>query len=324
MSKRSIGLVFLLVCFCALLSGAPSVWAEEWPTKHITMIVPFNAGGGADVSARLLAKHWEKELGVKVVVENRPGAQGQVGATHFLSLPDDGEYVLAGAQIYYSTNIILQDAPYAIDDIAALNFTEIDPCCLVVTPESPYRTFAELHAAIQANPGKLRLGVDRGSPVTIMAHALKEHFNWDIKIINYEGGPQMQTALLGKHIDMGVGVFMSCLGKERFLALWSNERHPAIPDVPTLNEVMGKELPLVGMSRFIAVRSSVKEKYPERYRVLLETLEKTHRNPDYLQELEKSGRIKVTRWLGPDKSGELNRRLHEMTVQYKELLSGSK
>lgn len=127
---RSLCVFTLLVCLSAALFACREKEAtacDKWPSKSIKLIVPFNTGGGLDASARLLAKYWEKELGVKIAVENRGGANGQIGTTYFMGLPDDGSNVLMSAQLFYSANIIVQNAPFSIDDLAVLNALESDP-----------------------------------------------------------------------------------------------------------------------------------------------------------------------------------------------------
>lgn len=329
MKKRIALLVGFLALFAVFVSGkegvasAASAQEEKWPTGNLTLVVPFNAGGGLDASARLLAKYWETELGVKLIIDNRGGANGQVGTSYFMRQPDDGSYILVGAQIYYSSNILLQGAKYTIDDVFVLNYLEIDPCCLAVSPNSPYKTFEDVNAAIKANPGKIRVGVTAGSPAAIMTQYLIDELGWNVKIVNYDGGTERLTALMGGHIDVGMSTLTSSINNEKILALWAETRNPAIPDVPTLRELFKKDLPFVGTSRFVGVHSSMKEKYPKRYQILLSTLEKTHKNPEYQQALKNSGRDMVTYWFGPEESNRLNHELHESAVQYKDSLGGS-
>lgn len=314
--------VFLCVMSLSLVATSSSAAesAAKWPSKPLTMVVPFGAGGGLDASARLLAKFWEKELGVKIVIANRDGAAGQIGTTSYMNLPDDGSNILMGAQIFYSTNILLQNAPYSIDDISVLNFTEIDRDCLSVMPDSPYQSFEALNAAIKANPGKIRLSTTNGSPAAVLIDYLVKQFDWDIKTISYEGAAR-QAALMGGHIDVGAGAMMTAMkANEKILIVWGDERLPYLPDVPTLNEVLGKKVPFMATSRFVAVRSSVKTKYPQRYKILAETLQKTYDNPEYQRALRESGRNIISTWLGPQRSEKLNKEIHEMVKQSMDVL----
>lgn len=321
-------IILMLICFLAFpiskqadaSENQPS--AEKWPTKDLTMVVNFGAGGGLDISARLLAKYWEKELGVGIKVENRAGASGQVGTTYFMSLPDDGTNVLMGAQIYYSSNIVIQGATYTIDDISILNYIEMDPCSLVVTPKSPFQSFESLNTAIKANPGKFKMGLASGGVSTIMIEYLKKHFDWDIKIVNYDSNAQRMAALLGGHIDFATTALMSGIDREKSLLVWADKRYAFLPDVPTLHEIIKEKVPYVTNARFIALHSSVKEKYPDRYQILLNTLEKAYKNPEYQKALQDSKRDKISMWLGPEESDRLNREFHETVLEYKSALSG--
>jgi Uncharacterized protein conserved in bacteria len=310
----------------ALLSLAfsPVLAAEKWPTGPITMIVPFKAGGGLDVVGRLLAKHWEKELGVPIRIENRGGANGQIGTMHYLTLPDDGSSLLMNAQLYYSSTILTQNAPYKIDDIELLNFVELAPNCVAVAANASYNTFSELNDAILQNPGKIKFAVSPGSPGAIAVDYLINRLGWKVKIVNYDGGTDIDTALPGGHVDATVLGIPGTVQRHKVLAVWADERFPPAPEVPTLQEVLGGEkLPFIATSRFVAVHASVKEKYPDRYRILLETLERASKSPDYLKDIESAGRADVTVWIGPEKSNTMNHELHELAEKYKSSLIGS-
>lgn len=316
---------FLLLVALILALSVPfaAETAERWPSRPITIVVPFGAGGGADTSARVLAKHWEKELGTKLLVVNRPGAGAQVGTSYFLRQPVDGYHVLLGAQIFFSSNIILQDAPYSIDDISVLSILEFDNDCLSVPAGSPYRVFEELNAAILNNPGKMRIARTHASPSAIMVDALTEKFKWNIKGVNYENAAERQAALLGGHLDIGVGGVTSALkNDERILAVWAKKRLPSIPNVPTFEEILGDELPVMGTPRFVAVHSALEEEYPDRYNFLFETLKKTFDNPEYREDIKKLGWEDISFWYGPEESDRINRQIHETINRFKDSLGG--
>lgn len=312
----------VLSLLCRESEAASKASSEKWPSKDLTMVVNFSVGGGLDASARLLAKYWEKELGVKIKVDNRGGASGQIGTSYFLRLPDDGYNILVGAQIFYSSNIVAQNAPYSIDDISLLGFIEMEPASLVVSPSSPYESFEELNAAIKNNPGKLRIGMVSGGATAIMVDYLKKHFGWNIKIVNYDSLAKRMAALLGGHIDFAPVGLMSGIDKERVLLIWADKRSPILPEVPTLQEVLGQKMPYVANARFVAVRSTMKEKHPDRYRILLETLRKTYLNPEYREALKNSGRDRISALLSTEESDRLNREMHETVIRYKGALGG--
>lgn len=291
-----------------------------WPEKDLTMVVNFSAGGGLDASARLLAKYWKKELGVNIKIVNRGGAGGQMGTSYFLRLPDDGTSVLFAPQLHYSYGIILHDAPYSFDSISLLGFVEIDPVCIVSSNHSPYKSFWDLDKAIRANPGKLKVGLTTSGVAPIMMKLLIERFGWDVKSVHYDSNPERMAALLGGHVDFASSALTSSMNSERILLLWADKCDSFFPGVPTLEEVLDEEIPFAGNARFVAVHSTLKKKYPERYQVLLETLERTFKNPEYQMALRQLNRDKLSMWMGPATSDELNKKFHETIVQYKDLL----
>lgn len=125
----------------------------KWEWGDITFVVPFSAGGGADTVARLLAEYWGQELGTNFIIDNRGGANTEIGTTYYVNeAPKDATAIYMGVQIYYSSCIQTQNADYDYDDVTVMNFVELDPCNIVVTKDSPYQTFEELNEAVLANP----------------------------------------------------------------------------------------------------------------------------------------------------------------------------
>lgn len=154
-----------------------------------------------------------------------------------------------------------------------------------------------------------------------MLDHLVKAFDWDVKIVNYDGASERQATMLGGHVDMGMSGLMSSINAgERVLVVWSDERNALLPDVPTMSKLLGKDVPFVAASRFIGVRASFKGKYPERYAVLLDTLEKAYRNPDYQEALERTGRSLITHWYGPEESGRIHKKQHEIVLENKDIL----
>ena len=308
---------------CVFLAGASASWAAaaKWPDKPITFVVPVGPGGGLDTSARLLAKYWEKELGTSIVVVNRPGAGTLVGTTHFLGLPDDGSAVLLGAQISFSNTIVTQDASYKFDDISLLSFIAFNDECLSVLENSPYQTFEALNTAIQENPGKIRFAVVSGTPAKLMFEALKARYGWDVKIVNYNSAAERQSALLGGHIDVCTGGINTALrNDEKILLIMGDERNKAFPDVPVLNELIDKPVNANGTYQFVAVHSTLKSKYPERYQLLLDSLTKTWNSDEFQSALKEIGMDKIASWQGPEESALLNRKVHETVTELKDSL----
>jgi len=305
----------------------PEPVKEVWPnadTKDITVVIPFTAGGTMDVNTRLLCNYWSKYLGVNFVFDNRPGANSQVGTTYFLSLKDEDTPILASPQPFLSSSVLLQGADYAVEDIAIINFSEIDPATISVSNESPYQTFEELDAAIKANPGKFKIGASAGGGAAIATAMLIEKSGWDVKTVLYDGGANLRTALMGGHVDAATVLLETSIKdmeSYHILAVCDNVHYDAIPDVPLFSEILGEEIPVLGTARYIGVSASFKEKYPDRYQVLVDTLEQTYQDPEYLQALKDSGLDAFISWRGPEASAEMNIGQHEMTIEYLDALS---
>ncbi len=290
-------------------------------TRNIAGTRRFHRQGQGDSGVRARRRD-KKELGVSVAVENHPGKAGEVGTSYFLGLPDDGRFILLDAAEFLSSNILFQKAPYSLDDLSLLAFLELDYDCLSVPEESPYRTFSDLSSAILENPGSLRVSYSPGVPANIILDYLTKKFQWKVKNILCEGAAMRRKALAEGAIDFCLGVITSAIrNRERCLIVYRNERYHLLPDVPALGEVVGERVPMMGTSRFVATRSTLRKKYPKRFRKLAETLQKTCRRDDYQKALEGSQTQAISVYFDPKNSKRVLRDLHEVVVEYKNSLA---
>jgi len=298
------------------------LYAAEWPSGKITLLVPYKAGGSADAMGRGLAKYWEKYLGVPVIVDNRDGASSQVGTTIYSRMPVDGNSVYLGCQVYFSSNIITHNAKYQFDQFELLNIQQEDPIEISVLNDSKYKSAKALFEAIKNNPGKLKCGYIAGGPQNIAASILKKEYGLDFKSVTYDNGNSTRTALLGKHVDFMIGNSggdISLAGKARILVILGQKRGGMFPDIPTFAEVFdGKQFAPLSVTTFIAVHSDLKKKYPERYEKLLKSYQQTMDDPGYKKFLEESKQNAITQNIGPEKSAEQNRAIHELVKKYKD------
>src|SRR5688500_158303 len=222
-------------------------WAQDYPTKPVTMIVPFPPGGVADIVGRPLAASMEKTLRQPVVVTNRTGAGGAVGMTAAAKAAPDGYTVLmtlSSISIFpVSDPINGKAAPYEIKDFAPIALLTADPTVLVVRADSPYKTIQDFIAAAKANPNKINYS---SSGVYGTLHVAMEMFAnaAGIKLFHvpYQGGGPALTALLGGQVHaLASGPAPAAAqmkgGKVRALASWSAERLPLLPEIPTFKEL---------------------------------------------------------------------------------------
>jgi tripartite-type tricarboxylate transporter receptor subunit TctC len=226
-----------------LVSAAGSAHAQSYPSQPIKIIVSLAPGGVADILARLLAAKLG-ETGKTVVVENRTGAAGVIGADAVAKSPPDGYTLYMG---FHGTQSILPHLqaklPYdAAKDFAPIIFIATSPNILIVHPSVPVNSPKELVAYIKANPGKLSYGsAGVGSSGHLAAEQFKQIHGLDIVIVHYRGAaPALQDLVAGQVQVMFDIVPLTkeqlAVGKVRALAITAAKREPAVPNVPTMAE----------------------------------------------------------------------------------------
>jgi tripartite-type tricarboxylate transporter receptor subunit TctC len=230
-----------------LALAAATAFAQSYPSKPITMVVPFPPGGVADIVGRPLASQMEKALKQPIVVVNRTGAGGAVGMASVAKAPADGYTILmalSSISIFPVSDRINGKQPaYELKDFAPIALITADPTVLVVGADSPWKTLKEFVASAKAYPGKINYS---SSGVYGTLHVAMEIFANAAGIqlfhVPYQGGGPALTALLGGQVHAlasgpapAVGQIKG--GKVRALASWSTERLPLLPDIPTFKEL---------------------------------------------------------------------------------------
>ena len=231
---------------------ATSVQAQDYPTKPITMIVPFPPGGVAELVGRPLAASMEKTLGQPVIIVNRTGAGGAVGTTVAAKAAPDGYTILmtlSSISIFpVSDPLQGRPAPYQISDFMPIALVTADPTVLVVRADSPYKTVTDFVAAAKANPGKINYS---SSGIFGTLHVAMEMFAGAAGIelfhVPYQGGGPAVTALLGGQVQAlasgpAAAVGQIQAGKMRALAGWGAKRLELMPDLPTFKELGYKDV----------------------------------------------------------------------------------
>lgn len=229
---------------------ASLVAAQDFPSKPITIISPFPPGGGTDTLARLVAGGMTEKMGWKTIVENKPGAGGNLALDSTARANPDG-YTLVLAQ---TDNIVLnpwlyEKLPYdTFKDFTPVGLVASSPSVFVVAPDSPYKTLADVAAAAAKNPGKLTLGIPgAGGTGDLLGHLWRSTGKVHLTHIPYRGWALAYTDLISQRIDLYTGSVASLLpqilsGKVRALGVVATERSPVLPDVPTFVESGFKEL----------------------------------------------------------------------------------
>ena len=220
----------------------PLAAQQRFPNRPIKFVVPFAAGGGGDVVARLLAQRLTERINNPVVVENRTGAGGNIGSDFVLKSPPDG-YTLLNMSSTYPIQAAVSKLPFdPIADMQPIMMVSRDPVVVLVNTKSPLRTAADLSEAARRNPGKLSHG---SAGVGSLAHLSMEElaFLMGVKLLHipYKGSSQAFNDLLGGSVDMMLtSVTFSApylkSGRVRALGVSGPVRQEAFPDLPTFEE----------------------------------------------------------------------------------------
>lgn len=232
----------IAVIAAALLATAPAVTrSQDFPSRPITLVAPFPAGSVTDSVTRTLAQGLQDALGQTVVVENKAGAQGTVGAAHVARSKPDGYTLLVASSGMFVARSFYKTLPYDPNDsftpVAGVGSTSM---MFMVAENSPFKSIEDLTRAARADAAAVSIGY--GSPSGQLALSL---YASAAKVnpvpVAYRGIPQALTDLLGGHVkvaivDVGNGVAQMNSGKMRSLAISAQSRSPAAPGVPTLEE----------------------------------------------------------------------------------------
>ena len=237
-SRRTIFFVFLLVC---------SQWSagQTFPSKPVRIVVPFPPGG-ADVTFRLIQKGMSEDLGQPVIIENRPGANGVIGAEFVARSAPDG-YILLGST---SSNLVVgpfvsNDVPFdTLKDFTAITLLFATPNTILVNPSLPIKTLSELVEYAKRNPGKLSYGSSGvGSGQHLDGETLKRTAGISMVHIPYKGFGPMVQAMLSGELDIAlmttqVAAPILSAGKARLVAIYAGEAPVGFPTAPEVSEVV--------------------------------------------------------------------------------------
>jgi tripartite-type tricarboxylate transporter receptor subunit TctC len=230
----------------AMLAAAGALAQSGWPARQITIVVGFSAGGSTDIVARLLAEDLRKSLGQPVVIDNRPGAGGNIGAALVAKAKPDGYTLLMGSVGPLAINASLYaNMPYDnLKDFAPITLVVHVPNMLVVNPAIlPVNSFAEFVASAKANPGKYFFAsTGSGTSSHLSGELLKMMAGVDATHVPYKGAVALNDLLAGEHVHFMFATIPSVIqfvrsGRLRALAVTTKTRSAAVPEVPTVAEL---------------------------------------------------------------------------------------
>jgi tripartite-type tricarboxylate transporter receptor subunit TctC len=258
---------------CAILAlgllAFSSGTASSQSGRTIRLIVPANAGASTDFVARLSADHMSRTHGVTVVVENRPGAGGTLGAEAVFRAPPDGNTLLVTANTYLLDGQTKKANYHPVKDFEPICYLVETPAQLLVNSESPYRTLADLFNAARQKPGELSLAaVGPGSTYHLGMVSLTRLAGVNMTYVPYPGSAPATTALLGNHVTSAISGYAVVApqvkgGKLRALATATAKRIEPEPEVPTLDELGFKNFVIDNWFGVVAPPKTPKDKLAE-------------------------------------------------------------
>jgi tripartite-type tricarboxylate transporter receptor subunit TctC len=220
--------------------------AQQYPSRPVTVVVPFAAGGGSDLLARLVTQKLEARLGKAFIVENRPGAGTTLAAMQVVRAAPDGYTLMQGTSSTMAINVTMnKKLPYEpLKDLVPVALLSSSPFFLVVAADSPFKTVADVIAAAKAKPNGLNYGSGGpGSMHHLSTELLQSLAGIQMTHVPYKATPPAMTDLIAGHIQLLFGDTTSTLpmiqqGKLRGIAVTTAKRSPAAPDIPTVAETV--------------------------------------------------------------------------------------
>jgi tripartite-type tricarboxylate transporter receptor subunit TctC len=283
--------------FLLLLAVSLPAHAQTWPARPIRVIVPFPPGDAADILARLIGPQVSERLGQQLVVENRPGASGQIGMTLLKDAPADG-YTIGVGQ---GGNMVVAPHTYKklqydpLKDFAPVALIATNYLAIIANPNVPFRDAREMVAWARANPGKLSLATngEGGFP-----HLAFEHFaamgNFKFQHVPYKGASQIATDVIGGQVQLGIGAYTSLSphvnsGRVKLIGVTNPVKVPNRPELPLLADaVPGYDSR--GWFGFVAPAGTPQDVV----RTLNEEINRAMRLPDVAQKMTAAGLIITT------------------------------
>jgi tripartite-type tricarboxylate transporter receptor subunit TctC len=241
--KRRLTLAVLATATLALAPFAAQAQAA-FPSKALTIVVPFSAGGTTDILARVVGQYLARDLGQPVIIDNRAGAGGNIGAQMVARAAPDGYTLLMGTVGTHAINQSLyKKLPFdPIKDFAPITRVALVPNLLVANPAQPFKTVKELIAYAKANPGKVSFASSgSGTSIHLSGEMFQQMAGVEMQHIPYKGSAPALTDLLGGQTAIMFDNMPSVIGhvragKLRPIAVTTPNRSPAVPDVPTIAE----------------------------------------------------------------------------------------
>ncbi|MBO9457024.1 tripartite tricarboxylate transporter substrate binding protein [Paracoccus sp. R12_1] len=282
--------IALVTIFAGLVAATPLAAqdAADFPTKPMTYIIPFNAGGESDISARFQQSEWENVTGQQVVIQYQPGAGGAQAWSQLNSLPGDG-YTIMGINLPHTVlQPLAGSVGYATEDLTPVHYFHYTPDAIFVKQDSQFQTLEDLVNYAKENPGLVTMaGSGSNSSNNLAAIRFNELAEVMTTYVPFSGTGPSITAVLGGSTMAGFNYATSGVAQGdalRMLAVASEERLPAFPDVPTFKE-LGYDI-VGGAYRGVALPNSASEELRQR---VSDIVAEINAAPAFVEKMEEAG-----------------------------------
>ena len=268
---------------------------KDYPTEPITFVVVYPAGGGQDVTARLLAKYVEKYTDNRVVVENRAGGNGLIGHTYLTTQAKNDGYTVAvlAAGYFLPDDLLRAKGKWSYKNLEPVAFYNEDPNTWIVSTEGPFKdkSLKEVIDLAKQKPNTIRVAIGVDTCPQFLVEDVELSSGGKFIKVPFQGGAPGVIAMLGGHIEIGGNYYNEQkshieAGKAKILGQAGAERHPLLPNTPTFNEALGVKHILWSAWRYAAVPKGTP---PERIKYLEEAISIAVRDPECIAEFDKLG-----------------------------------
>jgi tripartite-type tricarboxylate transporter receptor subunit TctC len=286
---------------------------KDFPSQPIELTVVYPAGGAVDVSARHVGKYFEKWSGQKAIVNNRTGGAGIVGHTHLASQAKNDGYTLGVvASLIFADSMLRAQGRWTMNDLEPIAYLNSDGLNAIVSTDGPYKdkSFKDMVELAKQKPGTVRVATVPNSVFEYMVDQLELVTGAKFLKVPFQGGAPAIAAVLGNHVDISIGFhaeFLSMLDAKKIkpIAVASVERSPYLPDVPTVNELLGRKDVVWGATRWVTAPKGIPA---DRKAYLVAAFNAAIQDPELQAEFRKVGSVPDARFTTPTQVAEhLNR-----------------
>jgi len=321
--SRMIRLLSVVSCSLVLILmvgfGSLAAQDEEFPTKPIKLIVHTGAGGGADTNIRSLQPYLEAELGVPLMLENRPGAGSLMGPKLVSESDGDGYTIGMAGSPYTEVGLLTMEGMFEPEDICFLAALTLDAAAVLVRNDAPWDTLEELIEDAKTRPGEITASVGNVTGDNYLGlRMIEEEAGIDLNIVSFGGGSAARLALAGGHVDVthaSLYASQQIAESTKVLAVhWEENNWPELSgNAPTVVEILpGIDKVNCATMDLLVAPTELKEKYPKRYLFLANAIKNAINNPEFQESLKKVGKTGLWYYMSP----------LEMTTYFKKNMNG--